>query len=191
MTLGWLPNAITFARMALAVPLAWLILEERFGAALVVAAVAGASDGIDGWLAKRYGWRSWLGGVIDPVADKLMLLAAYATLTVEGHIALWLFALVVARDVVIVAGATLYHNLVGRLDAKPTTVSKLTTLVQILYVLALLVHLTPVLELSADTRFAFALAVALVTLASGLDYVVRWSLKAIAIARHRREAAGR
>ena len=178
MGLAWLPNAITVGRMLLAAPLAWLILEGDYGPALVVALVAGASDAVDGWLAKRFAWETWLGGVLDPVADKLMLLAAFATLTVKGEIACWLFALVVGRDLVIVAGAVAYHNLIGRLDAKPTRLSKATTLAQIVYVLAVLVHLTPPLDIPAPLLAALMWTVAIVTVASGVDYVVRWGRKA-------------
>ena len=178
MGLAWLPNAITVGRMLLAAPLAWLILEGRYGPALVVALVAGASDAVDGWLAKRFAWETWLGGVLDPVADKLMLLAAFATLTVKGEIPAWLFGLVVGRDLVIVVGAVAYHNLIGRLDAKPTRLSKATTLVQIVWVLALLVHLTPPLDFPAPLLATLMWTVAIVTVASGLDYVVRWGRKA-------------
>ena len=178
MRLAWLPNAITFARMALAVPLALVILDGDYGTALVIALVAGGSDAVDGWLAKRFGWDSWLGGVLDPVADKLMLVAAFVALTLQDESPVWLFVLVAGRDLVIVAGAVAYHNLVGRLDAKPTRISKLTTLVQIVYVLALLAHLTPALDLPPALRTAILVAAAMVTVASGLDYVVRWGLKA-------------
>lgn len=183
MRLAWLPNAITVARMALAVPLALAILEGDYGLALVVALVAGGSDAVDGWLAKRFRWESWLGGVLDPLADKLMLVAAFVALTIEEASPLWLFVLVAGRDLVIVAGATAYHYLVGRLEARPTRISKLTTVVQIVYVLALLAHLTPALEVPTWLLGPLLVATAGVTVASGLDYVVRWSFEARRAAR--------
>ena len=70
-----LPNALTALRMLMVVPLAWLIQEAHYDGALMVAAVAGATDALDGLLAKHYGWQSWLGGVLAPIAEKLMLLA--------------------------------------------------------------------------------------------------------------------
>src|SRR5690349_11831815 len=109
-----LPNAITTSRMVLAVPLAWLVLAREFDEALVVAMIAGASDALDGYLAKRYRWQSWLGGVLDPLADKLMLMAAFTALTIETAIPAWLFGLVVGRDLLIVGGALAYHHLIGR-----------------------------------------------------------------------------
>lgn len=178
MSLAWLPNAITFVRMGLAVPLAWLILDGAYGPALVVALLAGGSDAVDGWLAKRFGWDSWLGGVLDPMADKLMLVAAFAALTLNEASPVWLFALVIGRDLVIVAGAVAYHNLVGRLDARPSRLSKLTTLLQIVYILALLGSLTATRGWPVLLIPILGWLVAAATLASGLDYVARWALRA-------------
>src|SRR5262249_43080248 len=96
-----LPNALTVLRMLLVVPLAWLIGDGRYEAALLIAACAGATDALDGLLAKHYGWQSWLGGVLDPIADKLMLLACFLTFGLIGANPWWLTFLVVGRDVVI------------------------------------------------------------------------------------------
>ena len=118
-----LPNALTVLRMVLVVPLAWMIRETRYDEAVVVAAVAGLTDALDGFLAKRLGWQSWLGGVLDPIADKLLLIAAFLWLAFAGDVPAWLAALVVARDLVIVAGAIAYHYLIGRFDAAPSRLS--------------------------------------------------------------------
>jgi len=174
-----LPNALTALRMLLVVPLAWLIREAHFDAALVVAAAAGASDALDGWLAKRYGWQSWLGGVLDPIADKLMLVGCFLSLGMIGAHPVWLTWLVVGRDVVIVAGAVAYHNLIGRITAQPSLLSKITTCVQIGYVLAQLVHLTTWVELPRGLLDAGIGLTAAATLASGIQYVVVWSGKAM------------
>lgn len=179
-----LPNLLTALRMLLVVPLAWLIDDRHFDSALLIAAIAGATDAIDGFLAKRYGWQSWLGGVLDPLADKLMLLACFLSLGMIGAHPLWLAGLVIGRDVVIVAGAAAYHFLIGRLSAEPTPLSKLTTLLQIVYVLAQLLNLTTWFELKSLTLVLMWLAVAS-TIASGVQYVVVWSLKANAARRGR------
>ena len=186
--MGWnqLPNAITAARMLLAVPLAWCILERRFDQALVITAIAGASDALDGFLAKRFRWQSWIGGVLDPIADKLMLLAATTALTLEGAIPQWVFALVVGRDLLIVGGALAYHNLVGRVEAAPTRISKLTTFLQICYVLSVLVDLTRTFELPHAVVVSLMVAVAVATVTSGLHYVVTYSLRARAVALERK-----
>jgi cardiolipin synthase len=174
-----LPNALTVLRMVLVVPLAWMIRETRYDEAVVVAAVAGLTDALDGFLAKRLGWQSWLGGVLDPIADKLMLVACFVTLGMVGAHPAWLTWLVVGRDVVIVAGAVAWHNLIGRIHAQPTRLSKLTTVVQIVYVLAQLLHLSHWLELPPRLLEVLIVVTAALTAASGLQYVVVWSRKAL------------
>ena len=174
-----LPNALTVLRMALVVPLAWMIRETRYDEAVVVAAVAGLTDALDGFLAKRCGWQSWLGGVLDPIADKLMLVACFVTLGMVGAHPDWLTWLVVGRDAVIVAGAVAWHNLIGRIHAQPTRLSKLTTVVQIVYVLAQLLHLSRWLDLPMHMLDGLIGLTAALTVASGVQYVVVWSHKAL------------
>lgn len=174
-----LPNALTVLRMALVVPLAWMIRETRYDEAVVVAAIAGLTDALDGFLAKRYDWQSWLGGVLDPIADKLMLVACFVTLGMVGAHPDWLTWLVVGRDAVIVAGAVAWHNLIGRIHAQPTRLSKLTTVVQIVYVLAQLLHLSHWLDLPMRALDGLIGLTAVLTVASGLQYVVVWTNKAL------------
>ncbi len=174
-----LPNAITLARIALVAPLVWLIANHRFGAALVLVAVAGASDALDGLLAKRYGWQSWLGGVLDPLADKLLLVACFVSLDLAGVIPDWLMWLVVGRDLVIAAGATAYHFLIGRVVPQPSLLSKITTFTQIICALALLLKLSGLLPLPDAIDATLIWLTALATLASGVHYVAVWSHKAL------------
>lgn len=170
-----LPNLISCLRIALVAPLVALLLQAHFEAALWIAVVAGASDALDGFLARQFDWRSRLGSLLDPLADKLLLVAAYFTLAQIGQVSWALASVVVARDVVIVLGALAYHGIVGEFEAHPTLWSKATTLGQILFVLGVL----------ASNAFGFhwqqrgyAWIVAALTVLSGLDYVVRWSLRA-------------
>jgi cardiolipin synthase len=188
MNLSWIPNAITGVRMALAAPLAWLILDGERGAALALALAAGFSDALDGLLAKRMGWQSRLGGLIDPMADKLMLLAAFLSLGLVGEVPAWLVWLVVGRDVVIVLGAVAYHNLIGPLQARPSAISKLTTLLQIVLVLALLVDGLDAVALPTALTTGLVVATAIVTAASGLHYVLVWSGKTHRALRERRKS---
>ena len=174
-----LPNALTVLRMALVMPLAWMIRETRYDEAVVVAAIAGLTDALDGFLAKRCSWQTWLGGVLDPIADKLMLVACFVTLGLVGAHPDWLTWLVVGRDAVIVAGAVAWHNLIGRIQAQPTRLSKLTTVVQIVYVLAQLLHLSHWFELPPRLLKGLIVLVAILTAASGLQYVLVWSHKAL------------
>ena len=171
-----LPNLITAMRMALVWPVFWLISHSQFGSALFLAALAGISDALDGWLAKHFNWQSRLGGLMDPLADKLLLLAGFTALAAINEVPFWLLVLVIGRDLVIVCGAVAYHNLIGPFDAQPSRLSKLTTVLQILFVLADLLRLAWVPGLPGrDVLLGF---VAILTAASGLHYVWVWSLRA-------------
>jgi cardiolipin synthase len=173
-----LPNLITVLRMLLVVPLCWLIASERYEGALVIAAVAGLSDAVDGFLAKHFGWQTWLGGIIDPIADKLLLIATFLSLAFTADLPVWLTGLVIGRDLAIVCGATAYYYLIGRFDAEPSRLSKLTTLVQILFVLGELLRLSHLLAVPDSVRDACIAITAVLTLASGVHYVVVWSTRA-------------
>lgn len=181
-----LPNLITALRIVLVVPLCWLIGEERYGSALVVAALAGFSDAVDGFLAKHFGWQSRLGAVLDPIADKLLLMAACISLTLGGNLPAWFTTIVVARDLAIVAGAFAYHRLIGRFDAAPSWLSKLTTVAQIGCVLAVLVRLSGVLALPRSWLSGLIVLAAALTVASGTHYVVAWSMQAWRVASEKR-----
>lgn len=173
-----LPNLITVLRMLLVVPLCWLIANERFEGALVIAAVAGLSDAVDGFLAKHFGWQTWLGGILDPIADKLLLIATFLSLAFTADLPVWLAALVIGRDLAIVGGATAYYYLIGRFDAEPSRLSKLTTLVQILFVLGELLRLSQLLAVPDSVRDVCIAITAVLTVASGVHYVVVWSTRA-------------
>jgi cardiolipin synthase len=177
-----LPNLISALRIALVAPLVAAILFGRFGTALAIAVVAGVSDGVDGYLARRFGWQSRLGSILDPAADKLMLVGCMLALGWLHEAARWLVVLVVVRDLVIVLGALAWQRVLRRFEARPSRLSKATTVAQIGFVLLVL----------ADRAFGWRLhmqaavwIVALLTAASGIDYVVRWDLQA------RRELKGK
>lgn len=180
-----LPNLITLLRIGLVIPVFVLIRDGSYGDALVIAAVAGISDAMDGFLARRFHWQSRLGSLLDPLADKLLLMASFAALTLTGVLPVWLLLLVFGRDLLIVAGAIGYHVLIGRFDAAPTVLSKLTTAVQITCVLVELLRLSA----WADLPWSEGLIVvtALFTVASGIHYVVAWSLRARRVIQQRKQ----
>jgi cardiolipin synthase len=162
---------ITIARMVAMVPLVWLLWHKDYKSALLLTLIAGATDGLDGFLAKKYHWQGWLGGILDPLADKLMMLCCYSVFALQGVIPMWLFLMVVARDVIIVAGASYYHFCVGKIkQAAPSLLSKVNTVVQILLILVLLVSLSGVLNLSVF-HWPLMLTVAVFTGLSGLHYI--------------------
>jgi cardiolipin synthase len=172
-----IPNAITGLRLAMAPLLPYLLWTGHHRAALVLAVVAGLSDGLDGWLARRNGWTSRLGGLLDPIADKAMLGLAIFGLWLVGMLPAWLLGLVLVRDLVVVAGAALWWRIGGPFDAEPTLLGKLTTVVQIGLVLVCLLELAGI-DLPLQVRKEAAIAVAALTLVSGIDYVIRYGLRA-------------
>jgi len=173
-----LPNLISILRILLVPPVAWLILQGYFGEALLLFVVAGVSDGLDGFLAKHFGWTSRLGSILDPLADKLLLSVSFVALAWLGYLPLWLAALILLRDLVIVIGGVLYHNLVGRFSLQPTIVSKLNTALQIAVVTLVLVSLAwlDIPPLAID--IAIWLLVLTVVISGG-DYVWTWGRRAL------------
>lgn len=173
----YLPNVITGLRLALVPPTGWLIVNDDYGAALVLFFIAGASDALDGFLARRYGWGTPLGAFLDPVADKALMMTSYIALAWQGQLPWWLSILVVLRDVVIMSGSLIYRRLTGDLTMAPTVISKLNTLLQI--VLVLLVLIDQGLHDVGPVLISVAIyVVAMTTIASGLVYVGVWGSRA-------------
>lgn len=172
-----IPNLITFLRLLLVPPIVLYLLRDDYGVALVLFVVAGLSDALDGFLAKHFGWTSRLGGLLDPIADKLLLVSCYLALTWQGLIPLWLTAVVIGRDILIIAGATIYHMLVDRLEAAPSVISKLNTLSQLLLVVAVLFHYGAQI-LPAEWLGILMYSVLATTLLSGADYIWTWGWRA-------------
>ncbi len=177
MTLSWLPNAICVLRLALVPPLVLLLLAERFDAALALFVIAGGSDAVDGFLAKRFGWRTRLGSLLDPAADKLLLVSVFMTLAHLGLVPLALAVIVVGRDVVIVLGALAYQFLVAPVEGQPMGVSKLNTACQLLFVLLTMTNAEYGLP-DASVLIALGAAVVFTSITSGLGYVLGWSRRA-------------
>jgi cardiolipin synthase len=166
-----LANAVTVARIC-AAPLAiWLVLDHSMAPAFGLFALAGLSDALDGWLARRHGG-SALGAMLDPLADKALLIGMFVALAAIGVLPGWLAILVVLRDGAILAGAAALWLMGGLHRVRPMGLSKLNTALQIVLVGAAL------LMESVDMRFPAVLTglivlVATSTLVSGAAYVVR------------------
>lgn len=158
------------ARLCAVPATVWLILQQRLDIAFALFVGAGISDAIDGWLARVRNARSALGAVLDPVADKALLVSVYVTLGAIGVLPDWLVILVVFRDLVIVGGVLVLWLLGQRPAIQPILVSKLNTAMQI--GLAALALLLAGFGLDAGPLLGLAVwAVAATTLASGAAYV--------------------
>lgn len=173
MSLSWLPNAISISRIALILPILWLFVEQQFGWALGLFLAAGLSDGIDGYLAKKYDWSTRLGAFLDPAGDKLLIAWSFGTLAYLGYVPVWLAVVVISRDVIIVAGSFMYHYLVRRLEGQPTLISKFNTVLE--FVFLVMVIWQAGYDWPDDVTITIVGAAVLVTVVlSGYDYVSNW-----------------
>ena len=172
-----IPNLISILRIFLSLPVVWMLLEQQFGVALVLFAVAGISDGLDGYLAKRFNWISRLGGLLDPLADKVLLVSSFLSLALIGIIPVWLVLLVIMRDLIIVTGALVYNFRVQQLDAEPSLISKFNTVAQIFLVLAVVLD-KGLIPLPEWVLQGLVWLVFTTTIASGVAYVWVWSRRA-------------
>lgn len=172
-----IPNLITSLRILLVPPFLWLLLQGRYGAALLLFTIAGFSDALDGFLAKRYGWTSDLGGILDPIADKLLLVGAILVLGWLEVLPLWLVVLVILRDAMIVAGAVSYHLMIERIRPHPLLISKLNTLLQLVLVFVVIAH-RGLMPLPDWLPTGLLYLTAVTTIWSGLAYVWRWGRSA-------------
>jgi cardiolipin synthase len=169
-----LPNLITLGRILLVPVVVWAISSPgAMWIAFVLFVVAGISDAVDGFLAKRFGMASELGAYLDPLADKALIVSIYLTLGINGAIPRWLVILVVSRDILIVGGIMLSWLIGKPLKIKPLLVSKLNTAAQILFACVVLGSLGFDIQADLVTRGLMALVTAL-TLLSVAAYVVEW-----------------
>ena len=172
-----LPNLICLIRVALVWPTVAALHAGEHLTALVLFVAAAASDGLDGYLAKRFQWTSDLGKVLDPAADKLLLMAVFIESAWLGLLPWWLTAAVVARDVMIGLGALIYRLWFGPLHGRPTPISKLNTAAQLLYVA--LVMLNSAYSVLPRTLLAVgALLVFSTTVVSGVNYLTSFTRRA-------------
>jgi len=175
-----IPNIITILRIGIVPAVVISLLGERFTMALMLFAVAGISDGLDGYIAKRFNYISRLGSILDPLADKLLLVSTYIALGWLGLLPVWLVVTVIGRDVLIVCGALAYHHFIGQYEMAPSWMSKINTFFQI--VLGLVAVLTvSVLVLPADVVEILIYIVAVTTVMSGLNYIWIWGVRAFRV----------
>lgn len=177
------PNLISLGRL-LAVPVnVWLILLGEWRVAFLLFLAAGVSDALDGMIAKRFGLQTRLGRYLDPLADKVLLVSVFVVLAVQGQMPVWLVGLVVARDVLIVAGAILLHFMRYTAAPCPRWASKVNTAVQIAAAALVLSNLAYDFGLAASFLFGVFAVTALTTVASGIDYLIDWGQRVAALQR--------
>lgn len=173
LSISQLPNLITIFRIALVPVLILLLKDQEYAMALVVFAVAGVSDGLDGFIAKRFHCETRLGSILDPLADKTLLVSSYVMLMLLNHLPFWLMLTVAFRDLLIVSGYLVYTSMVGPVQMRPSWLSKLNTFMQIALIVVILAQqaMQLIYPLAVDVLIY---AVLLTTVASGLHYLWAW-----------------
>jgi cardiolipin synthase len=182
-----IPNIISSIRILLVAPIAVALAHHQLLTTIALFGIAALSDAADGFLAKRYGWQSELGAVLDPAADKLLLATVFITLAYMKLVPLWLMAAAVVRDAVIVLGALVYRYWFGPLNVRPSMVSKLNTLCQAAFILAVVGREEFALPPAWTVMVLGALVFVTVSV-SGLDYVLIYGRRALGLAKPRAAA---
>lgn len=168
------PNIISLLRL-LSVPLTvWLIVSNQFTAAFALFVAAGISDAVDGLLAKRFDMMTELGGFLDPLADKALLVGVYVTLGLQDLLPNWLVILVVSRDLLIVGGFLLSVAMDVDVPIRPLAISKINTVAQIVLAGATLAKPT-VIAIPDTAMMLLILTVGVTTMISGATYVITWA----------------
>ena len=168
-----IPNLLTLARIA-AVPVLILFLYEgRYGAALTVFVLAGITDGLDGWIAKRFKCVTRLGSILDPLADKILIVSTYVMLVLAGDLPFWLILLIGFRDLGIIAGVLVLNTLNGHVQMQPSLLSKVNTFLQISLVILVMVERIGLIVLGPAAEILLWF-VAVTTVASAIHYVYFW-----------------
>jgi cardiolipin synthase len=171
-----IPNLLTFMRMALIPVFASLLVYGYMGAALAVFVIAGVSDGVDGFLARKFNQESELGTIMDPIADKLLMTTAFIILTIPGilppvrhlPVPFWVTAAVIGRDVLIIAVAGAINIMTGFRGFQPSWLGKMSTLVQVIGVTLILISSVTGYFIFLPTTYSIVVFFAFV---SGFHYI--------------------
>jgi cardiolipin synthase len=172
-----LPNIISLVRIFLVPVIVFSLLHGKYEIALVLFLLAGLSDALDGFIARRFNLCTRLGAMLDPVADKFLVISTVLVLFLQGLLPIWLMLAIVCRDLFIMSGAAAWYCRFKRVEIAPSFVGKLNTVLQVTMLFLVLAQASGVKQIASWLPFLFLL-VFLATLVSGINYVVIWSLKA-------------
>ena len=174
------PNTISLFRLVLVPVVVYLLTQSAYAYALVVFLIASISDGIDGWIARHYNLCTPLGAMLDPVADKLIILSCLMTLTWQSLIPLWLTLSLLARDMVVVLGAMAYRRLIGHVKIAPSWLGKTHIALEFALLCLVLANAAAIFSVAVLLPGLFKLVFATAVL-SATQYVWIWGRKAGAL----------
>ena len=178
MSLRFLPNLITILRILVIPVFVWVLLKEDYLLAMILFWAAGLSDGLDGFIAKRFNLVTRLGAILDPLADKLLMFTAYILLAILGHIPVWLLLSVAYRDFLLLSGFFIYTSTFGPLKVKPSLLSKINTVFQIALIVSVLWQQAGASILQPLT-LALIVVVFATTVASSVHYLWIWGFQGV------------
>lgn len=189
-----LPNIVTVIRIMLVFPTTWFLWQGQTLQAFTLMLIASFSDALDGALARRFHWKTDLGRLLDPLADKFLVAAVFIVFTIQNLIPLWLVVLTLGRDLILLAGGTLYRVIIGYIKVQPSLISKANTAMQMLVLSMLMASQLPIgvaanyAHAAVDDFGIYLLAV--LSAVSGIHYIVLWanrSSKALKLKKLREE----
>jgi cardiolipin synthase (CMP-forming) len=169
-----IPNALTVLRIIFVPVIVILLMQGEFFKALIIFALSGISDGLDGFLARILNQQTELGAYLDPIADKALIISCFVILSIKHIIPGWLSVIVVSRDCIILLGVAVLAIMSVSFKIQPTMISKMTTVLQLLTVFLVLAFHS--LSLQVDLQavlWGFYVVTAILTIASGLNYIFK------------------
>lgn len=173
-----IPNILTMLRILLVIPCGLAFYFGYYSGAIAIFVLAAVTDGIDGYLARKLGCQSKLGAIMDPLADKFLVVTLFFILTIKNFIPPWFAVVIISRELVLLIGASFYRFMFGPVIFIPTMLSKLNTCFVLLLLLIKLLEAMSIQLFDTDGFTYYLMAVILFTsIYSGLDYVRRWSVK--------------
>ena len=171
-----IPNLLTLLRMCAAPVLILCLTDRNYGLGALIFLIAAVTDALDGWIAKKFGCVTQLGAILDPIADKMLIITAYIVLSLLGDIPLWLVLIVGFRDLGIVGGYLILQIIRTQMPPQPSILSKLNTVAQITFVLSVMLNRVSWVSLSEIVTMLLWLVTA-TTCLSGFHYMYRWFIR--------------
>ena len=166
----FIPNLISLIRISLVIPIVLNLLSGKYIFALILFAIASLSDAIDGFLARFFKWQTDLGKILDPVADKLLMIGSITALWLNQVVPLSVFIIFVLRDLLILLGAAFEMSITEKTPS-PNFIGKITTTFQIIYILVLIIF--EIFNVSINVQI-FHILIGFISLLSLISYFRWW-----------------
>ncbi len=169
----FLPNLLSLIRIALIYPILNNIYSGNFEVSIIFFIIASLTDGLDGFLARKMNWQTYLGTLLDPIADKLLLSGTIFILWLNQYIPFYIFIIFISRDIAILLGASIQMTLMESNTPLPNLLGKLTTTLQIIYIAN--IFFKEILDLGLSL-FVFDILILVITILSLIVYAYKWTI---------------